>query len=121
MASVRTPPTPADRRVPERAPELPRRARLALPAEDLAWLGAIAAALLLAAAFAAGTGRLATLYPEPKGDVFAGWQPLVQPEPREEVRSILALAAPFALAALVLAFGTRGPARRVLTPPIVAA
>jgi hypothetical protein len=121
MASVRTPPTRADRRVPERAPKLPPRARLALPAEDLAWLGAIAAAFLLAAAFVLVSGRLGTLYPEPKGDVFAGWQPLIQPEPREEVRSMLALAAPFAIAALVLAFGTRGPARRSLDPPIVAA
>lgn len=91
-----------------------------MSAEDLAWLGAIAAAILLAAAFALVTGRLATLYPSPKTDVFAGWQVLIRPEPREEVRSMLALAAPFALAAVVLAFGNRGPARRSLDAPIVA-
>jgi hypothetical protein len=92
-----------------------------MSAEDLAWLGAIAGAILLAAAFALVTGRLATLYPEPKGDVFALWQPLIQPEPREVVRSMLVLAAPFALAAVILALGTLERPRRSLDPPIVAA
>jgi hypothetical protein len=92
-----------------------------LAAEDLAWLGAIAAAILLAGAFVLITGRLAALYPSPKTDVFEVWRPRIVPEPREEVRSMLALATPFALAALVLAFGTRGPARRSLDPLIVTA
>jgi hypothetical protein len=92
-----------------------------LAAEDLAWLGAVAAAILLAGAFVLITGRLATLYPSPKTDVFAVWRPLIQPEPREEVRSILALAAPFAVAALVLALGGRRPERRSLDPLIVGA
>jgi hypothetical protein len=95
--------------------------RISMPAEDLAWLGAIGAAILLAGAFALVTGRLGTLYPEPKGDVFAVWRPLIQPEPREEVRSMLALAAPFVLAGLILGVGSRGPARRSLDPLIVAA
>jgi hypothetical protein len=92
-----------------------------MPAEDLAWLGAIAAAILLAAAFTLVTGRLGTLYPAPKGDVFEVWRPLIRPEAREEVRSILALAAPFALAAVVLALGTHERRRRSLDPLIVAA
>jgi hypothetical protein len=96
------------------------RRRLAMPAEDLAWLGAIAGAILLAIVFVTGSGRLATLYPSPKTDVFAVWQPLIQPEPREEVRSILALATPFALAAVILALGTRERPRRSLDPLIVA-
>src|SRR5262245_63103374 len=97
------------------------RRRFAMPAEDLAWLGAIGAAILLAAAFVLVTGRLATLYPSPKSDVFAVWRPLIQPEPREEVRSILALGSPFVLGALVLALGTRESGRRSLDPLIVAA
>lgn len=99
----------------------PPRARLAMSAEDLVWLGAIIAAALLAVVFAFGTGRLATLYPEPRAHVFAAWRPLIQPEPREEVRSILALATPFVLVAVVLAFGTRQRGRRSLDPLIVAA
>ena len=97
------------------------RRRLATPAEDLAWIGGIAGALLLAAAFVLVTGRLGTLYPAPKTDVFAVWRPLIQPEPREEVRSILALGAPFVLGAVVLALGTREPPRRSLDPLIVGA
>ena len=105
----------------ERATPARLRARLALPAEDLAWLGVIAAAVLLAAAFATVTGRLATLYPSPKTDVFAVWRPLIQPEPREEVRSILTLGTPFLLAGIVLAFGMRAPGRRSVDPLVVAA
>jgi hypothetical protein len=97
------------------------RARLAAPAEDLAWVGAIAGAVLLAVAFLLVSSRLATLYPNPDYDVFAVWRPLIVPEPREEVRSILALATPFALAAVVLALGTTGRPRRSLDPPILAA
>ena len=104
----------------QRATPTPLRGRLGLAAEDLAWLAAIGAAILLAAVFAFGSGRLATLYPEPKGDVFAVWRPLIQPEPREEVRSMLALATPFLLGAIVLAAGTREPVRRSLDPLIVA-
>jgi hypothetical protein len=92
-----------------------------MPAEDLAWIGAIATALLLVAAFVLVTGRLGTLYPSPKSGVFAVWRPLIQPEPREEVRSILALGAPFVLGAVVLAIGTRESPRRSLNPLIVGA
>src|SRR5262245_52695007 len=105
----------------QRATPIPLRERLGMPADDLAWMGSIAAALLLAAAFVLVTGRLATLYPSPKTDVFAVWRPLIQPEPREEVRSILALASPFVLGALILALGTPEPGRRSLDPLIVAA
>jgi hypothetical protein len=92
-----------------------------MAAEDLAWAGVIAGAILLAAAFLLVTGRLATLYPSPKTDVFAVWRPLIQPEPREEVQSMLTLAAPFALAGVVVGLGTREPVRRSLDPLIVAA
>src|SRR5215204_2039376 len=97
------------------------RGRLSMAAEDLAWLGAIAGAILLAAAFVLISARVATLYPSPKTDVFAVWRPLIQPEPREQVRPMLALAAPFALAGIVLGLGTRDRASRRLDPPIVAA
>jgi hypothetical protein len=119
MAAVRSSPTRAGRRVPAGAPS--PRARFGMAAEDIVWLGVIAGAILLAAAFVLVTGRLATLYPSPKGDAFAGWQVLIRPEPREEVRSVLALTAPFVLAAIVLASGTRGRPNRSLDPLIVTA
>jgi hypothetical protein len=91
-----------------------------MPAEDLAWLLIPAAALILAAAFAWLTPSLAKLYPSPTGDLFQVWQAQVKPEPFEEVRSILTLAAPFILAAVVLALGTKAPSRRALDPALIA-
>jgi hypothetical protein len=97
------------------------RRRFGMSADDLAWLGVIGGAIVLAAAFLLLTSALAKLYPAPNYDVFAVWKPLIQPEAREEVRSMLVLAATFALAGIVLALGTRGPARRWLDPLIVGA
>jgi hypothetical protein len=91
-----------------------------MPAEDLAWLLVPAAALVLAAAFAWLTPSLAKLYPSPTGDLFQVWRSAVQPEPLEEVRSMLTLATPFVLAALVFALGTVGPSRRALDPAVIA-
>ncbi len=98
----------------------PQRRRPA-SAEDLAWLGPIVGAVALAALFAWLTPALAKLYPAPNRDVFAQWQVLIQPEPLEEVRAMLTLAAPFALAVAVLAFGSRRAPRRSLDPLVVAA
>ncbi|HEX3561295.1 MAG TPA: hypothetical protein VHU24_00540 [Solirubrobacterales bacterium] len=92
---------------------------MAISADDLAWLGVIGGAIVLAAAFLLLTSALAKLYPAPNYNVFAVWKPLIQPEPREEVRSMMTLAAPIVLAGVVLAFGTREPARRWLDPLIV--
>ena len=90
-------------------------------AEDLAWLGSIVAAAVLAAAFAWLAPSLAELLPSPSHPFFSAWAYKVQPEPLEDVRAALALATPFAVAAGVLALGSRRPARRSLDPLIVAA
>jgi hypothetical protein len=98
------------------------RARLERPAEDLGWLLIPAAALVLAAAFAWLTPTLSKLYPSPAGDLFPIWQMAmsIQPEPLEEVRSVLTLATPFVLAVLLLFLGTAGPSRRALDPAVIA-
>ncbi len=96
------------------------RARLETPAEDLAWLLVAVAALILAAALAWLAPSLSHLYPEPAGDLFQVWQITVHPEPLEETRSILVLAAPFVAAAILLAFGTTRASRRRLDPIVIA-
>jgi hypothetical protein len=95
------------------------RRRFAAPAEDLAWLGAIAAAAVLAAAFAWLAPALADLYPSPSQHFFQTWAVKVNPEPLEDVRAMLALATPFAVALGVLLLGTGRPPTRSLDPPIV--
>ncbi|HEY1236947.1 MAG TPA: hypothetical protein VGE91_01325 [Solirubrobacterales bacterium] len=102
------------------APAAARR-RLAMPAEDLAWIGSICGAIVLAIACLAIAPQLAKLYPEPANDVFALWRPTVLPEPLEETRSILALGTPFVIAAVILAFGTPGAPSRSLNRLIVPA
>jgi hypothetical protein len=82
------------------------RARLATPAEDLAWIAVAGGALLLAAAFTWLAPPLSNLYPSPIHDEFASWRVAIAPEPLEETRAILTLATPLLLAAIVLAFGT---------------
>ena len=96
------------------------RARIGVPAGDLAWLSVAGGAVVLAAAFAWLAPRLSGLYPTPSGDLFVVWEPVVAPEPLEEARAALALATPFVLAAIVLAFGDRGPSRRALDPYVIA-
>jgi hypothetical protein len=95
--------------------------RFGVAAEDLAWLGPVVGAVLLLAAFAWVSPVLARHFPEHHGQVFQVWQGAVIPEPREEVRSMLALGAPFVLAAVILGLGTRRPPRRSLDPIILGA
>jgi hypothetical protein len=97
------------------------RASYIRSAEDLAWLGSIVAAVLLAAAFAWLAPPVADLLPSPSHSFFNAWAYKVIPEPLEDVRAALALATPFAVAAGVLALGSRRPARRSLDPLIIAA
>jgi hypothetical protein len=72
------------------------------PAEDIAWVGLWPATLALIASVLWLAPALSDLYPEPTHELFAQWQPLVQPEPVEATRILLALAMPFALGGLVL-------------------
>ncbi len=95
--------------------------RLAAPAEDLAWIGAIVAAIVLGLGFLLLVPELAKLYPAPGEEVFAAWKPLVLPEAREEVRSMLTLAAPFVLGGVLIGLGRREPGRRSLDPLILGA
>jgi hypothetical protein len=95
------------------------RVRFATPAEDLAWLAVAGGAVLLAAAFAWLAPPLSDLYPSPTHDVFTVWRSLIDPEPLEDVRSILALGAPILLAGVVLALGTSRPWRPALDPLVI--
>jgi hypothetical protein len=97
------------------------RASYPRSAEDLAWLGSIVAAAPLAAAFAWLAPPLADLLPSPSHSFFSAWAYKVRPEPLEDVRAALALATPFAVAAGVLALGSRRPVRPSLDPLIIAA
>jgi hypothetical protein len=96
------------------------RARLETPAEDLAWILVLVAALVLAAALAWLAPPLSKLYPKPAGDLFQVWHGAIHAEPLEETRSILVLAAPFVAALILLAIGTTRPARAKLDPLIIA-
>src|SRR5918995_2641386 len=93
--------------------------RLGLAPEDLAWLLAVAAAVLLAAAAAWLAPQLGNLYPEPATDVFSIWRGAVIPEPIEQARGIMVLAAPFFLALLIASLGTPGATRPSLEPLII--
>ena len=97
------------------------RRRLALAPEDLSWLGTIALAVALVAAASWIAPQLAKLYPDPADDVFAVWRELIAPEPVEQARALLVLAAPFLLAGCVAALATRRPARASLDPLLVGA
>src|SRR5215211_4251150 len=77
--------------------------------EDLAWLGPIAGAALLVAAFVWVAPVLAPHFPQQRGEVFSLWQGTILPEQRADVRAMLALGTPFVIAAVVLALGTRRP------------
>ena len=97
------------------------RRRLGLAPEDLSWLGTIALAVALVAAASWIAPQLAKLYPDPADDVFAVWRELIAPEPVEQARALLVLAAPFLLAGCVAALATRRPARASLDPLLVGA
>jgi hypothetical protein len=96
------------------------RARLRAPVEDLAWMAVAGGAVLLAAAFAWLAPPLSDLYPSPTHDLFPVWRILIDPEPLEEVRSMMALAGPVLLAGVVLALGTTRPPRPALDPFVIA-
>ncbi len=98
-----------------------RKRSRGMPVEDLAWVGAIAAAIGLGIAFLVLVPELAKHYPAPSDDVFAVWKPLVLPEAREEVRSLLTLAAPILLGGVLICLGTREAGRRSLDPLIIGA
>ena len=95
------------------------RWRRSIAAEDLAWLALPGMALAIAAAFAWLAPPLSNLYPSPAHDVFATWRVAIDPEPLEEVRSVIALSAPVLLAAIV-AVGARSSGRPALDPLIIA-
>jgi hypothetical protein len=90
-----------------------------LAADDVAWLGSLVAAILLAAAIAWLAPALAKLYPSPSDRIFPEWSGLIAPEHLEDVRSAIALATPFAVAGGVLGLGGSTPVRRSLDPLIV--
>jgi hypothetical protein len=92
-----------------------------LAADDLAWLGALAGGVFLVLAFNWMTRRLATHYPSGDFDIFAGWRSSIRPEPLEDVRALVTLATPFAVAAGIVWLAAARPARRSLDPLIVAA
>jgi hypothetical protein len=97
------------------------RARLGMAPEDLAWLGVIAGAPLLAVAIAWLAPALEGLYPSPAQALFPEWAVLVKPEPREEVRAMFALAAAFVIALLVGLLGEERSQRRSLDPLVLSA
>jgi hypothetical protein len=96
------------------------QARLVVSADDLAWLAAAGAALAVAGAIAWLAPLLSNLYPSPSHDVFTTWRGAINPEPLEEVRSVIALSTPSLVAAIVVAFGGRSFARPALDPLIIA-
>jgi len=87
---------------------------------DLAWVGVGVTAVLLAAVVVVLGPPLSHLYPSPGGNLFPVWRPAIHPEPLEQTRSILTVAAPFLLAVVLLAFGTTRPSRRALDPLVIA-
>lgn len=95
--------------------------RLQPAAEDLAWLGAIVALGILAVAFLLLVPPLSDLYPKPGYHLFAVWRSAIAPEPREEIRSMLALGAPIVIAGLVAVRGGRGAPRSRFDPLVVGA
>jgi hypothetical protein len=105
----------------EEATRPPNRTALVRPsAEDIAWLGLVPATLLLLAAFFWLAPSLAKLYPGPNQTIFPEWRSLINPEPLEATRYLLAAAMPPVLAAVVLVLGTGRPARRSLDSAVIA-
>jgi hypothetical protein len=89
-------------------------------AEDVAWLGLIPAAALTLAAMNWLAPALKGLL-DPPGDYhpFPQLRLLFAPEPVEEARFLIAIAAPVVLAALVWILGSDRPGRRRLDPLII--
>ena len=88
-------------------------------AEDIAWVGLLPAALLLALCLLALAHPVSHLIPGPSHQFFREWQMVIRPEPLEKARFLFALIAPFALAGAVLLGTSREPDRR-FDPLIIA-
>ncbi len=88
-------------------------------AEDIAWLGLWPGALALLAAIAWLAPPLSDLLPDPTGGFFVEASPLIKPEPLEQARFLLAVAAPLGLAGLVIWLGSPAPAERRLDLPVI--
>jgi hypothetical protein len=90
------------------------------PADDLAWLGLVPAAAVTLAAIAWLAPALdGLLAPSSSYHRFAGLGQLFVPEPLEEARFLIAIAAPVVLAVLVVLLGSKRSGRRRLDPPII--
>jgi hypothetical protein len=89
-------------------------------AEDLAWLGLWPAALALLAAIAWLASPLSDLLPGPSGQFFPEAQDVLKPEPLEQARFLLAVAAPLALAGLVIWLGSPAPGERRFDAAVIA-
>jgi hypothetical protein len=61
------------------------------------------------------------LYPAPDYDFFPEWGWIVQPEPAEQTRFVIAIAFPLLLVGVVLGLGSARPAEGRFDPPIIAA
>jgi hypothetical protein len=91
------------------SPEVADRRRVALDAADAAWLAVVPTALIaLAAILVLGPPLGATLLPAPDARFLAGVTG-VRPEPTEQARYLVALAAPLLLTALTPALMRRPP------------
>ena len=88
--------------------------------EDLAWLALGPAALLLWATLSWLAPLVDGAYPDPSIVLFPEWSPLRNPEPLEDTRFLLAIAAAPLYAGLVGAIGRAQPPRRTLDPAVIA-
>jgi hypothetical protein len=91
----------------------PARQRIALDPTDAAWLAAVpTAAIVIAAIVLLGPALGDVLFPSPTARFLPGALQGVRPEPTEQARYMIALAAPLVLAGFTLAL-TRGAPRTV--------
>jgi hypothetical protein len=97
-----------------------RPGRTSPSAEDVAWVGLWPAALVLLAAIAWLAPPLSDLVPDPSGGFFAEMQLILKPEPLEQTRFLLAVAAPLGLAGLVIWLGSPAPGERRFDLPVIA-
>jgi hypothetical protein len=96
------------------------RSKTCPSAEDLAWLGVGVGVLLVLAAFKWVAPAIDSALAPPGGyDVFPGAAGLFAPEPLEEARFLIAIAAAVVLAAGVVRFGSDRVADRRLDLPVI--
>ena len=89
------------------------------PAEDIAWLGLVAAAAITVVAFAWLAQPLSGAFPAPRNQFFAEWRFIQRPEPLEDTRFLIAAAIPILLAAVTLAVGSGRPGSARLDIPVI--